>query len=220
MRKRRRLRPSAPTPETPMSLKDPNVLNPQRAKARRPRHRQPRRFHHHRLAGGLLVERADPPLPCVHRDGLRGRGVQPRRRRAARPTRMSDPNDASGYSKTDLISQGFIHTPELKALVETHEEGGRHRRGGLRRHRGGRRPGADVHLRERHRPAREVRGLLRSRQGGRRAVPRHGDAAPTPRRRTASRIAKGRPSPASPTSKKTSPTTRSGATACCRATST
>lgn len=31
---------------------------------------------------------------------------------------MSDPNDPSGYSKTDLISQGFIHTPELKALVE------------------------------------------------------------------------------------------------------
>jgi len=31
---------------------------------------------------------------------------------------MSDPSDASGYSKTDLISQGFIHTPELRALVE------------------------------------------------------------------------------------------------------
>jgi putative intracellular protease/amidase len=31
---------------------------------------------------------------------------------------MSDPNDASGYSKSDLISQGFIHTPELKALIE------------------------------------------------------------------------------------------------------
>jgi putative intracellular protease/amidase len=31
---------------------------------------------------------------------------------------MSDPNDASGYSKTDLVSQGFIHTPELKALVD------------------------------------------------------------------------------------------------------
>ena len=30
---------------------------------------------------------------------------------------MSDPNDASGYSKTDLISQGFVHTPELMALV-------------------------------------------------------------------------------------------------------
>jgi putative intracellular protease/amidase len=31
---------------------------------------------------------------------------------------MSDPNDASGYSKTDLITQGFLHTPELRALVE------------------------------------------------------------------------------------------------------
>jgi len=32
---------------------------------------------------------------------------------------MSDPNDASGYSASDLISQGFIHTPALKALVES-----------------------------------------------------------------------------------------------------
>lgn len=31
---------------------------------------------------------------------------------------MSDPNDPSGYSKTDLISQGFIHTPQLKVLVD------------------------------------------------------------------------------------------------------
>ncbi|MEC3875516.1 type 1 glutamine amidotransferase domain-containing protein [Chryseobacterium salviniae] len=31
---------------------------------------------------------------------------------------MSDPNDPSGYSSTDLISQGFIHTPPLKSLVE------------------------------------------------------------------------------------------------------
>jgi putative intracellular protease/amidase len=31
---------------------------------------------------------------------------------------MSDPNDPSGYSKTDLISQGFLHTPELAALIE------------------------------------------------------------------------------------------------------
>ncbi len=29
------------------------------------------------------------------------------------PDAMSDPNDPSGYSKTDLITQGFIHTPEL-----------------------------------------------------------------------------------------------------------
>lgn len=31
---------------------------------------------------------------------------------------MSDPNDASGYSKTDLITQGFINTPELMALIK------------------------------------------------------------------------------------------------------
>jgi putative intracellular protease/amidase len=31
---------------------------------------------------------------------------------------MSDPNDASGYSKTDLITQGFLHTPDLRARVE------------------------------------------------------------------------------------------------------
>jgi putative intracellular protease/amidase len=31
---------------------------------------------------------------------------------------MSDPNDPSGYSASDLISQGFIHTPKLRALVE------------------------------------------------------------------------------------------------------
>lgn len=31
---------------------------------------------------------------------------------------MSDPNDATGYSSTDLISQGFIHTPSLRALIE------------------------------------------------------------------------------------------------------
>lgn len=31
---------------------------------------------------------------------------------------MSDPNDASGYSRSDLISQGFIHTPELKSLLD------------------------------------------------------------------------------------------------------
>ncbi|WP_080057734.1 type 1 glutamine amidotransferase domain-containing protein [Spirosoma aerolatum] len=34
------------------------------------------------------------------------------------PDAMSDPNDASGYSSTDLISQGFIHTDKLRALVD------------------------------------------------------------------------------------------------------
>jgi putative intracellular protease/amidase len=31
---------------------------------------------------------------------------------------MSDPRDPSGYSSTDLITLGFIHTPQLVALVQ------------------------------------------------------------------------------------------------------
>ncbi len=31
---------------------------------------------------------------------------------------MSDPADPSGYSRSDLISRGFIHTPELRALLD------------------------------------------------------------------------------------------------------
>ncbi len=34
------------------------------------------------------------------------------------PDAMSDPRDASGYSSSDLISMGFIHTPGLAALIE------------------------------------------------------------------------------------------------------
>lgn len=34
------------------------------------------------------------------------------------PDAMSDPNDASGYSSTDLITQGFIHTEKLRALID------------------------------------------------------------------------------------------------------
>lgn len=31
---------------------------------------------------------------------------------------LSDPRDASGYSASDLVSLGFIHTPSLAALIE------------------------------------------------------------------------------------------------------
>jgi len=31
---------------------------------------------------------------------------------------MSDPGDPSGYSRSDIISQGFIHSPELRTLVD------------------------------------------------------------------------------------------------------
>lgn len=34
------------------------------------------------------------------------------------PDAMSDPNDPTGYSAGDLITQGFLHTPALMALLE------------------------------------------------------------------------------------------------------
>ncbi len=34
------------------------------------------------------------------------------------PDAMSDPRDVSGYSASDLISMGFIHTPAMVAMVE------------------------------------------------------------------------------------------------------
>ena len=35
------------------------------------------------------------------------------------PDAMSDPRDPSGYSASDLVSMGFLHTPSLAALVDT-----------------------------------------------------------------------------------------------------
>ncbi len=37
---------------------------------------------------------------------------------ACQPDAMSDPRDPSGYSSSDLISLGFIHTPALATLIE------------------------------------------------------------------------------------------------------
>jgi putative intracellular protease/amidase len=37
---------------------------------------------------------------------------------------MSDPRDASGYSSSDLITAGFIHTPQLVGLIEKTRKAG------------------------------------------------------------------------------------------------
>ena len=57
---------------------------------------------------------------------------------------MSDPNDAGGYSATDLISQGFIHTPALRSLIDHTRPVAELQVAELRRHPGGGRAGADV----------------------------------------------------------------------------
>ncbi len=38
---------------------------------------------------------------------------------ACKPDAMSDPRDSSGYSAHDLVTRGFLATPELMTLVET-----------------------------------------------------------------------------------------------------
>lgn len=100
-----------------MSLQDPNVLNPARRKrvaivianaAISSTTGWPVGFwwselthpYHAFVESGYEVEVFSPAGGACTADG------------------MSDPNDASGYSKSDLISQGFIHTPELKSLVD------------------------------------------------------------------------------------------------------
>jgi putative intracellular protease/amidase len=110
--------PASPTTEEPpMSLKDPNVVN---AKARK------------RIAivianpavsattgwpVGFWWSELTHPYHVFAEKGYEIEVFSPDGGRCEADA-MSDPDDASGYSRTDLISQGFIHTPELKALVE------------------------------------------------------------------------------------------------------
>lgn len=100
-----------------MSLKDPNVSNPQARKrvaivianpAVSTTTGWPVGFWWSELTHPYLAfEEAGYEIEIFSPDGGR-----------CEADAMSDPNDPSGYSKTDLVSQGFIHTPELKALVD------------------------------------------------------------------------------------------------------
>nr|WP_315203692.1 type 1 glutamine amidotransferase domain-containing protein [uncultured Albidiferax sp.] len=100
-----------------MSLKDPNVSNPQARKrvaivianpAVSTTTGWPVGFWWSELTHPYLAfEEAGYEIEIFSPDGGR-----------CEADAMSDPNDPSGYSKTDLVSQGFIHTPELKTLVD------------------------------------------------------------------------------------------------------
>lgn len=99
-----------------MSLKDPNTTNPRRPKrvavvianpAVSSSTGWPVGFWWSELAHPWLVfSEAGYEVEVFSPDGG-----------ACQADAMSDPGDASGYSSTDLISQGFIHTPSLAALV-------------------------------------------------------------------------------------------------------
>ncbi|GAP38556.1 type 1 glutamine amidotransferase domain-containing protein [Piscinibacter sakaiensis] len=100
-----------------MSLQDPNVLNPQRRKRVAIVIANPAVSTTTGWPVGFWWSELTHPFHAFAEAGYEVAVFSPAGGPCAADG-MSDPNDASGYSRTDLISQGFIHTPELKALVD------------------------------------------------------------------------------------------------------
>jgi putative intracellular protease/amidase len=100
-----------------MSLQDPNVVNAQSRKRVAIVIANPAVSTTTGWPVGFWWSELTHPYHAFHEAGYAVEVFSPAGGRCEADA-MSDPNDPSGYSKTDLISQGFIHTPELKALVE------------------------------------------------------------------------------------------------------
>ena len=100
-----------------MSLQDPNVLNPKARKRVAIVIANPTTSTTTGWPVGFWWSELTHPYLAFHEAGYEVEVFSPQGGACAADG-MSDPNDASGYSKSDLISQGFIHTPELKALVD------------------------------------------------------------------------------------------------------
>jgi hypothetical protein len=69
------------------------------------------------VASRILVERIDASLLAIGRARLHGRYLQSGWGKLQADS-WSDPRDASKYSAHDLISLGFINSPEHARLVE------------------------------------------------------------------------------------------------------
>lgn len=100
-----------------MSLQDPNVLNPNARKRVAIVIANPTTSTTTGWPVGFWWSELTHPYLAFHEAGYEVEVFSPQGG-ACSADGISDPNDASGYSKSDLISQGFIHTPELKALVD------------------------------------------------------------------------------------------------------
>lgn len=100
-----------------MSLQDPNVLNPQRRKRVAIVIANPAVSTTTSWPVGFWWSELTHPYQAFVEVGYEVEVFSPEGG-GCTADGMSDPNDASGYSKTDLISQGFIHTPDLRALVD------------------------------------------------------------------------------------------------------
>ena len=100
-----------------MSLQDPNVVNPRAKKRIALVISNPATSTTTGWPVGFWWSELTHPYHVFHEAGYEVAVFSPAGG-ACQADGMSDPNDASGYSRSDLISQGFIHTPELKALVD------------------------------------------------------------------------------------------------------
>lgn len=100
-----------------MSLRDPNVVSPRAKKRVAIVIANPAVSTTTGWPVGFWWSELTHPWHAFTEAGYEGEVFSPNGGRCEADA-MSDPNDASGYSRSDLISQGFIHTPELKALVE------------------------------------------------------------------------------------------------------
>lgn len=100
-----------------MSLKDPNVVNPKRRKRVAIVIANPAVSTTTGWSVGFWWSELTHPYYELSEKGYEIEVFSPNGGKCE-PDAMSDPRDASGYSASDLISLGFIHTPALAALVE------------------------------------------------------------------------------------------------------
>jgi putative intracellular protease/amidase len=100
-----------------MSLRDPNVVSPARRKRVAIVIANPAVSTTTGWPVGFWWSELTHPYYAFHEAGYDIEVFSPSGGRCDADA-MSDPSDPSGYSASDLISQGFIHTPALKALVD------------------------------------------------------------------------------------------------------
>lgn len=100
-----------------MSLKDPNVVNPNRRKRVAMVISNPAVSTTTGWPCGFWWSELAHPYHKFDEKGYEVEVFSPNGGKCE-PDAMSDPRDASGYSAKDLISMGFIATPSLAALIE------------------------------------------------------------------------------------------------------
>jgi putative intracellular protease/amidase len=100
-----------------MSLKNPNVVNPKSKKRVAIVISNPAISSTTRWPAGFWWSELTHPYYAFNEKGYEVEVFSPSGGKCE-PDGMSDPRDPSGYSSSDLVSMGFIHSPKLVALVE------------------------------------------------------------------------------------------------------